>query len=526
MKIPLLSLTLTILLSFTLLAQDQMNVNLFGQYNRGDERYSGSWSYTDFDNRLEYALLGTRNGIAIYSIDSQPIKEIDFIPGPPSNWREITVLNKFAYVTTEGSGEGEGMQIIDLSYLPDSVVLVDTYVETFTRGHIVQRDMYSEAPYVYVMGTCGNCGVNILDVSSPNTPIEIGNYDPGYYVHDAHIKGDYLYAAAFYKGVVDIVDIKDKTNPVLVAQIEVPGGSTHSMWTTEDDKHLVISGEKDGLPARIWNIEDLSNPFEVSTYSANLASLTHNPYIRGDYIFFSHNTEGLRVVDIADPCLPVEVGFYDTYDGESGGFKGLWSACPYFPSGKIIGGNREDGLYVWTFNNTKAGRLYATIKDAATDEILTDASFFIHKMDVFLTPDLEGLYKFGTLSGNFRVEISAEGYETMEMEIRIDQGDSLALEIKLEPMSVGLFDLEEYLPKLEINPNPLQSFTIINLSDFEEAAQLRIFNPLGQLARSEKIMGGNYHVFEKGALEQGIYLFAVYGEKNQLIAKQKVLITE
>ena len=171
-----------------------------------------------------------------------------------------------------------------------------------------------------------------------------------YYIHDAHIKGDYLYASAFFEGTIDIVDISDKTSPTLVAQIETTGGNTHSAWTTEDDKHLIISLEKDGLPARIWNIKDLSNLSEVATYTANLASLTHNPYVRGDFTFFSHNTEGLRVVDTKDPCVPVEVGFFDTFEGQSGGFSGLWSACPYFPSGKIIGGNREDGLYVWTFN--------------------------------------------------------------------------------------------------------------------------------------------------------------------------------
>ena len=320
MKIPFIPLVLSLLFSSLSLAQDSENVKLFGQFHRGDTRYSGSWTYVDLASRREYALLGTKTGTAIYTIDDQPIKELAFIPGPSSNWREIAVLGKYAYVTTEGSGEGEGMQIIDLYNLPDSANLINTYSATFTRGHIIQRDIYTEAPYVYIMGTCGNCGVNILDVTDPVNPREVSTYSPGYYIHDAHIKGDYLYAAAFNEGVIDIVDISDKFNPVLVAQIEVTGGSPHSAWTTEDNSHLIISAEKDGLPARIWNIEDLSNLYEVATYSGNLESLTHNPYVRGNYAFFSHNTEGLRVVDIKDPAVPVEVGYYDTFDGLSGGF--------------------------------------------------------------------------------------------------------------------------------------------------------------------------------------------------------------
>ena len=259
MKISPITLLLGFLLPLYSMAQNRENVNLFGQYHRGDARYSGSWVYVDLESRREYALLGTRTGTAIYTIDEQPVQELAFIPGPASNWREITVLGKYAYVTTEGSGEGEGMQIIDLSNLPTSANLVNTYTATFTRGHIIQRDIYSEAPFVYVMGVCGNCGVNILDVSNPINPREVSTYSPGYYIHDAHIKGDYLYAAAFNEGVIDIVDISDKFNPVLVAQIENSGGNTHSAWTTEDNRHLIISSEKDGLPARIWNIEDLTN---------------------------------------------------------------------------------------------------------------------------------------------------------------------------------------------------------------------------------------------------------------------------
>lgn len=524
MKIPFI--TLLFFSSLSLFAQEKLNVSLFGQYNRGDIKYSGSWAYVDLENRKEYALLGTRTGVAIYDIDTQPIKELGFIAGPESNWREITVLGKYAYVSTEGTGIGEGIQIIDLSVLPATPTLVNTYSETFKRGHILQRDIYSDDPYIYVMGTCGNCGVNILDVSDPTRPREISRYFPGYYIHDAHVKGDYLYAAAFYEGVIDIVDISDKFNPTLVAQIESSGGNTHSSWLTEDNKHLIISAEKDGLPARIWNIEDLNNLFEVTTYTANENSLTHNPYVRGNYAFFSHNTEGLRVVDIKDASLPVEVGFFDTYDGLSGGFSGLWSACPYYPSGKIIGGNREDGLYVWNFNNARAGRFYAKVKDAQTDEIIASANFYIHKMDVTVQPNLDGIYKFGSLPGSFRIEISAEGYESHLMELRLEPGDSLDLAILLQPTSVGLFDMEKHLPKLEIAPNPFSEFTVLDLTEFPKAHYLRIYDAYGRLVRSEQVMGEHFYILDREELSQGMHVFSLYDFDNELIANKKVLVND
>ena len=138
MKIFPITLLLGFLLPLYSMAQNRENVNLFGQYHRGDARYSGSWVYIDLESRREYALLGTRTGTAIYTIDEQPVQELAFIPGPASNWREITVLGKYAYVTTEGSGEGEGMQIIDLSNLPTSANLVNTYTATFTNNSPIQ----------------------------------------------------------------------------------------------------------------------------------------------------------------------------------------------------------------------------------------------------------------------------------------------------------------------------------------------------------------------------------------------------
>ena len=144
---PLFIFTLFFASQICSIAQDSLNISVYKNINRGDTRYSGSWAYIDSLGN-EYALIGARTGLAAYSIDDTSSIELGFIPGPNSNWREITVVGTHAYVTTEGAGEGEGLQIIDLSYLPDSLHLRGTYSETFTRGHILQRDIYTNEPYI------------------------------------------------------------------------------------------------------------------------------------------------------------------------------------------------------------------------------------------------------------------------------------------------------------------------------------------------------------------------------------------
>lgn len=498
----------------------QVNVTLLHQFHRGDVRYSGSWIYNAPDG-TEYALLGARTGLAAYDMGAIDIEELGFIPGPESNWREVTVVGDHAYVVTEGTGPGEGMQVVDLTYLPDSLHLVTTFTDAFYKGHIIQRDIYSEDPYVYVNGYDGNGGISILDISNPATPIEIGNYDPEYYIHDCMIKGDRIYASAFFESQIDVLDISDKTNPTLITTIEDPGTNTHSTWITEDDRYLVVCDELDTYPMRILKIEDLNNPTEVATYTASEPSLVHNPYIRGDFLFVSHNALGLRVLDIADPELPVEVGYYDTYTtGGDSGSHGLWSASPFSNSGKIIGGNREDGLYVWEFNNTKAGRFYGTVKDSITGEILYNANVLLDPLDTLLEIGLvSDIFKYGDFATNdLSLTASLTGYNSKTVSFDLLTEDSLWLEIKLVPEGwVGIPRIEKDLPFLSVYPNPANDFISVDLSTMKEVDQLVCVNVLGMEVLNLKT---NNHIkvdIPLNGISEGLYFLKGLDENGKLI---------
>jgi choice-of-anchor B domain-containing protein len=511
--------------SSCLFGQEAWNVSLFGQVNRGDARYSGSWAYIG-PNGEEYALIGAKTGTAVYRIDDpDSLNELGFVPGPETNWREITTLGHFAYVVTDAQGTGHGMQVIDLEYLPDSLHLVTTYNETFTTGHIIQKAIDSDAPYVYVMGTSTTQGVHIMDVSDPGNPVQTGLYAPGYYIHDSHIRGNLLFAAAFYNKELDIVDISDKTNPTLVGKVTYGGTNTHSSSSTEDGKYLVVADESDGYPARIFNIEDIGNPVEVAQFTANEESLVHNPYIKGGLCFVSHNTEGLRVLDIADPTLPVEVGYYDTWDGPSGGFHGLWSACPYFPSGKIIGGNRTDGLYIWTFNETRGARFYGVVTDSLTGEPLPGAEVVLMAPQDTLQLLANGQFKKGLLSGSYTLDVASEGYLPKSMTLGLAQGDSLWLEFQLVPED---FTAASTLPgrkaEMRIFPNPVFGEATIDLSQLLETASLTLFDTNGRPVRTISTESGLQITFKKNSIPPGVYYFEAAGKGGAVLATKTVII--
>lgn len=491
----------------------RQNVTLWGQATPVPYRYSGSWSYVA-PGGAEYGLVGGYGGTHVISLgDSTNLRQAGFIAGPQSNWREITVIGSHAYVVTEGGNVG--MQVIDLSPLPDSVRLVTSFNSRFITGHIIMRDVDVDSPYVYVSGASGTGGVHIINVSNPAQPVQIGLYDPVYYIHDVHVRGNRMYASALGRGL-DIVDISDKTAPVRLYQIQYPAAFTHSAWTTDDHKFLFVTDERDGLPARMWNIESLSNVHQVAQYSANLQSLVHNIYIRGRFAFVAHNTEGMRVVDVADPTLPVEVGFYDTFAGPSGGFNGLWSACPYLPSGRVLGGDRLGGLYVWRFNDTRASRLYGTIRNAATNAPIDTALILILETGRTARSVSDGSYKIGELPDtSYTIRFSANGFLTRIFEgVRFDR-DTAFLDISLQPVSTDAEFVQDAPLEFDIGqnyPNPFNPETTFRYSLAERSrVTLEVLDITGQivdlLVNEEQPAGVHRVEWNAAGRSSGVYIY-------------------
>ena len=510
------TLSFFIFFSFSLYLHSQINENieLLYEYERGEPRYSGSWIYTDALNN-EYALVGAYGGTAIYLLGTDQATELAYISGPESNWREITVVNQYAYVVTEGTGAGQGLQVIDLTELPNSATLVNTLDEDFQRAHIIQKDIFNDSPYIYVCGTNTTSGVHIYDCSDPQNPVQIGLFDQDYYVHDVHIRDTLMFTAAIYDDFVDIVSIADPANPVVLSGFDDPGTFTHSFSTSPDLKYLFVADEKDGYPMRTFNIEDIYDPEEVNTYSANLVSLVHNPYTDGIFTTISHNTEGLRILDTRDPALLYEVGFYDTYTGESGGFSGLWSACPYLPSGRIIGADRTRGLMVWSFNQTEAARIYGTIIDIETQELISDATLSILSPDTLLTTN--GSFKWVNAGGSFEAQIEADGYIPMPVNINMQAGDSTTLTYALQPV---VNTNEIHNTQINVFPNPSKdqkvSIRFSNNSHF-----LNIYSIKGeQVVNDLEINSEEIELI----LEKGVYIINVKGKERNTIFNEKLIV--
>ncbi len=361
---------------------------------------SGIWGWTDrtaVGGPREYAMYGLGNGTSFIDVTnaSNPTY-VGFLPSATgtSVWRELRSAGNHALIVSDGNG-AHGMQVFDMTKLREfagAPITFSTAESSFytqytgiTNGHTVHVN--EATGYAYLFGTGGNAfssGSHFVDVNNPMTPTAAGGYNGSGYIHDgqvviyngpdaAHVGKEILFAANSRSSSNvndDSVRIIDVTNKG-VGSISVLGNATHENaryihqgWLTPDQKYFLVDDELDEyydvsvLKTHVYDVSDLDNPIYKGgwTHPSNSRNIDHNLFIKetpyGLMAFESNYTMGLRVIRIDDLSGPTplmtEWGWFDTYPADDGivSFNGQWGNYPFFDSGNIIAGDRQNGLFV------------------------------------------------------------------------------------------------------------------------------------------------------------------------------------
>lgn len=322
----------------------QSNVELIGSLNPvPNGHYSDIWGYTD-ESGGEYAILTGWDKVFIIDLsDPHNPSLVSSINVPGTVWHDVKTHEHYAYVVTDGGGDG--IKIIDLSGLPNSTSLVKSYDEHFNSAH----NIFIDDGYAYVIGAGSVGGMFIYDLSDPVNPLLTSEYTQSNYIHDIYVYNDTVYAAA--ANSYDVIDVSDKFNPAKVSQSAViPGIYAHSGWMTEDKRYFYATDEFNVRDIIIYDLVDRTS-WEVVLPSWQFPTGTrvHNLFIKGNYAHISYYESGYVVLDIENSETPYFVGQYDTYPGEGDSFSGAWGAYPYLPSGLILVSDTNTGLYVLNF---------------------------------------------------------------------------------------------------------------------------------------------------------------------------------
>lgn len=368
------------------------NVDFLGQipligFSTQPASAANVWGFVDLNDSREYAVIGLRNGTAVVDVtDPANPREVATVPGNASQWREVKIYQyrdtaasryrAYAYISTEAPGSG--LQVIDLSGLPNTVSLATTLRDT-GRQHTLYISNIDYATnvalsgaeaFLYSAGSDRNSGAwRVYSLTNPANPQLLTTPPAGtQYMHDStslyitdsrasqcepgHDPCQVL--VDFNENTVDLWDVTNKSLPVLLSSTAYPSATyTHSGWPSPDQRFLFVHDELEeirrGLSTQMYtmNLDNLRAPSVVTSYQGSTTTTDHNGYSKGSFYYVSHYRRGLVVFDITNPSQLREVAHLDTFltpAENSAGTDGAWGVYPFFPSGTVAISDITNGL--------------------------------------------------------------------------------------------------------------------------------------------------------------------------------------
>ncbi len=350
-------------------AQDyqSFNIELLGHWttdtlplNGADASFSSCWGYAA--DGKEYAILGATTGTYFMDVtDPAKIQYVDFVPSPirKAIWREYKTYKNYLYMISDDSGPNR-LDIVDLSYLPDSVHIAYAGDDLFRAAHTI----FIEGDLMYIgirRGLTEYNNMSVFDLSvDPTKPILIRSLDDDYpdigAVHDMFVSNDTVYASCGFDGLY-IYTFKNNKFEEIGSYRNYPfSGYNHSSILSPDGNTLIFTDEVPfGMPAKSIDVSDISNPFPLDTFTTlSLKATPHNPFLITAYpdkFVLAGYEDGVAVFDYSNPASIKMTGYFDTYyqrdgDESNGENIGVWSVYVNLPSRNLIALDMVNGLYM------------------------------------------------------------------------------------------------------------------------------------------------------------------------------------
>ncbi len=322
---------LFLLFCFTasLIAQEEANISEIGRWGKGinnaiavdgsrvyfnNGAYLQIVDYSDSGNPVELARLEVPSpivavelqgayayvaahhaGLFIFDISDPSAPEAVGSYEPVFDFADIAVRGNHAFVLKRGR-----LDILDISN-PAAPQFVG-----YTTGISDGKSIAIRNQSAYIADGFG--GLRILDISEPQNPVQVSQFDTGRYnapAQDIALAGDHAYLAIGYGGVIS-VNISDPAAPVQADSL-----SLHE-WVAGialSGSHAYVASGSNGL----YGI-DISDPTALnSAGSLDIEGFAGGGIAAvGDRVYLADDFFGLRVISVATPSEPDEEGFFET----------------------------------------------------------------------------------------------------------------------------------------------------------------------------------------------------------------------
>jgi len=202
--------------------------------------------------------------------------------GPIGHAIKVQTVNTMVYI----SAVDQGFLIVDMA----SLTIVGRYIP---HGYIM--DAYIRPPYAFL--AAGKGGLKVLDISTPDSPTEIGSLDTPGYAAGIHVSGSTAFMADCSS--LEIVSILEPANPFLMSSISIPGGNAKEVFAEGGFAFVADNGH--GLYA--IDVKDQSNPRLAGQYDIpEMESFYVNGVVVSKgYAYIASGNLSLSVVNVSDP---------------------------------------------------------------------------------------------------------------------------------------------------------------------------------------------------------------------------------
>lgn len=489
------------------------NLQRIGHLSYGTQSLSGCWHHVDASG-TEWALVGTSTGLSVVDLTdpTQPIERFA-VPGLINNWREVRTWQGYAYVTTEA--DSSGVTIVNLNHLPDSTPWKiwrgdGFFIDRVMDNHTVQI----QDGYLYLFGGQNiSDGAVIADLADPWNP-KIKSKYAATYVHDGYIRGDTLWTCELNAAQFGVVDISNKTNPVLLTTHHTPGGLNHNCELSANGKTLFHTQEGLNFPMTAYDVSALDDIQLLDSYkpSRKPEGEVHNVRMMpGDFAVCPSYRGQLTIVDVSQPDNMIEIAW------DSLGNSLVWDADPYLPSGILLATAKQEGLFIYEATYSPAARLEGVVRDAVSGVPISEAKVFV--LNTFLADSTRtnGVYKTGAAnSGLYAIRVEKVGYQTqVKTGINLLSGQTTQLDFALLPEFVSTDEaLLGDVPT--VSPSPFLDVLRVNIPQtLRGAYSLRLLDFSGKIVQEKKGNRGSVILLEGlQYLPKGAYLLQIMGENG------------
>jgi hypothetical protein len=149
-------------------------------------------------------------------------------------------------------------------------------------------------------------GIQVIDVSNPQKPKEIGRFQTEHRAHNLYIEGNYGYISDEIEGVI-VVDLTDPRAIRRICKIETKGDA---FWVEAQYPYVYVAEAKAGVS--VYDISDLNNPVHLGSYNfpATSQGWAWGLTVRDDIAYVGAKNAGVQIIDFSDKSNPVRIGQY------------------------------------------------------------------------------------------------------------------------------------------------------------------------------------------------------------------------